>query len=98
MANDNLKECINRLCNSKIIEGKIRSELNEALKLMDEWEISPPREVHAELLVIDALTEPRPLGKQVKRLNIALSFLIHILSENIARNNKEFIKLFLGQI
>jgi hypothetical protein len=94
MAEDKLNRLL-QLCNPESIKEKIWKELEESLKQADDWLQSPPPQIHAELLVLDALTETRPVEEQVKRLNIALPFLIGIFAKTIAESNGEFLKLFL---
>lgn len=94
ISEDKLKKLL-QLCNPEIIEEKIWKELGDSLKQADEWLQSPPTQIHAELLILDVFSETRPVEEQIKRLNIALPFLISIFADTIAENNSELLKLFL---
>ncbi len=95
MVDDQLKYRLSQLCNPEVVRKKMLKEFEELLKQTDIWLRSPPLELHVELLILDAQTEPRPLDEQVKRLNIALIFLISIFAKTVAENNGELLKLLL---
>lgn len=92
---DSIEKRMKELSDPEIMEKRWRDEIDNFLRETEKWSVSPPSEIHAEFLIADALTEPRPVDEQLLRLRIAFSYLLSMIPKEITNNNIKLIDLFL---